>query len=734
MIVKSPAPELPADFTGGFVKVATKNMPTGNRVDISYGVNFNTQTQFHDFKYNKGSATDFAGFDNGMREIKPVPSLSKSDFAADRLDNGNTAQVTDLTRSGFNNDWTVRTRRPIPDQRFSVMLNCRFVGRGIGQWGMIAALNYTYSSRTYMDMKNARFGIYDISKDKPAYLYDYTDSQYTADARAGGMFNLAYMISSRHRIEFRNIVNQLGRNRYTERDGFQHTSGDYRQAKQEYVYSSRMAYSGQLAGTHDVTDADKLNWTLGYSYANRNQPDRRIINLEENSYANDAHYGEMQTDQNEIMRDFVKLGENIFSANVDYTHSFIFGDFKPALKAGAYAERRTREYNTREFFYRWDDDAGLPAGFSYLDPVTGILIAENYGRDKLYVYEDTDSRNSYMGNNTLFAGYAGFNIPLSRFNIYAGVRMENNVMKVTGYEDIKGSLKRTRDYTATDFFPSVNATYSLNDEHLLRFAYGASTNRQEFREVSPSVYYDFDLFSAIKGNTDLKPAYIQNFDLRYEFYPARGELISLAVFYKRFRNPIEWTYLDAGGSYTYTFENALQANSYGLELDLKKSFDFIGMPQLSLTMNGALISSRVQFDDESLEHDRPMQGQSPFLVNAGIFYQDTKDVWMIGLLYNIIGKRIVGIGRVDASSGSSINNDIPDMYEMPRNVLDLSIRRKFGKRFEISAAVKDILAQNVVFKQFPRFYDGNEILQTREQTTKEFKPGQNISMSVKMNF
>ncbi len=733
MIVKSPAPELPADFTGGFIKVATKNMPSENGIDISYGVNFNTETQFHDFKYNQGSATDFLGFDNGMRNMKSVSSLNNSDFALDRLDNKNTAQVTEMTRSGFNNDWAVHTRRPIPDQRFSVMLNRRFDTKGLARWGMIAALNYTYSNRTYADMKNARYGVYNVSKDTSAYLYKYTDNQYTTDARVGGMFNVTYMMNDRHRIEFRNIVNQLGRNRYTERVGFQYISGKYEQAKQEYVYSSRMTYSGQLAGIHNLTDADKFNWTLGYSYANRNQPDRRIINLEENGFKEDVHYGEMQTDQNEIMRDFVKLDENIFSANVDYSHNFMFGDFKPVLKAGAYAEHRDREYNTREFNYRWKEE-NLPADFSYRDPVTGILISENYGADKLYVYEETDSRNNYMGNNMMVAGYAGFEIPLKKLNIYAGVRAENNRMSVKSYESIKGDITKTRDYDQFDFFPSVNATYNFNNEHLLRFAYGASINRQEFREVSPSVYYDFDLFSAIKGNPDLKPAYIQNFDLRYEFYPAPGELISLAAFYKKFNHPIEWTYLDAGGSYTYTFENAQSARNYGLELDIKKSFDFIGLPQLSLTLNGALIDSKVLFEEESMEHDRPMQGQSPFLVNAGVFYQDKKDVWMIGLLYNIIGKRIVGIGRVDASEGSTINNDIPDMYEMPRNVLDLTLRRKIGKRFEVSAAVKDILAQNVVFKQFPKFYDGTGKLQTREQTTKEFKPGQNISFSLKMKF
>lgn len=105
----------------------------------------------------------------------------------------------------------------------------------------------------------------------------------------------------------------------------------------------------------------------------------------------------------------------------------------------------------------------------------------------------------------------------------------------------------------------MNVSYNLTDKQLIRFAYGKSVNRQEFREVSSSVYEDFELFSDVKGNPDLKPAYIHNLDLRYEWYPASGESVSVALFYKHFRHPIEWTFRDGGGSYTYTFENADKA-------------------------------------------------------------------------------------------------------------------------------------------------------------------------------
>jgi len=307
-------------------------------------------------------------------------------------------------------------------------------------------------------------------------------------------------------------------------------------------------------------------------------------------------------------------------------------------------------------------------------------------------------------------------------------------MSLKNYTTISGDKTKTTDYSYTDIFPSLNTTYNLNKDNLLRFAYGRSVNRQEFREISSSAYYDFDLFSFIKGNPDLKPAYIQNVDLRYEFYPSNGEIISLAFFYKNFKNPIEWTYVDSGGSYTYTFKNAKSADNYGIELDIKKSLDFIGLKGLSFSFNGALIKSKLKFDKSSLEHDRAMQGQSPYLINTGLFYQNEKLGLNANVLYNIIGKRIVGIGRVETSEGSSINNDIPDMYEMPRNTIDFSISKKIGKIVELSVGAKDILAQKVTFKQFPKFEDSTGKLHEREQTTKEFKPGRNITVTAKFNF
>lgn len=720
VIMKSPSPEIPADFTGGFIKISTKDTPEKNQYLISYGTSVNDQTHFRSFKYNRGSVTDWFGFDNGMRMVK---GGIKQGF-----DNENAEQVTEMTREGFNNDWKVRSRKPFPDQRFSWMFGNLLPVGDERKLALTGALNYSNTYKSYIGMENSRFGVYNKVSDEPVYQYKYTDCQYTNHVRLGAMLNLA-LSGVKHRFYFRNIFNQLGSNRYTERNGWQNISSLYIQEKTENIYGSRTTYSGQFSAVHELS-AGKLDWNLGYAYANKNQPDRRIIERQQNDIVGDVNYGRMRIDQNSISRDFLRLDEHIVSLGVNYNYLIHEnGSFAPTLKTGVYAEFCKRDYKNRAYYYRFHEE-NLPEGFVYRAVVDEILQMNYFAANQLYLYDDTDNKNSYQGENFLYAAYLAFNLPWQRFNLYAGVRFENRNMTLTNYISSNAWLSKKTDFDNADFFPSLNVSYNLTEKQLLRFAYGKSTNRQEFREVSSSVYDDFELFSEVKGNPDLKPAYIQNLDLRYEWYPASGESVSVALFYKHFKNPIEWTFRDAGGSYTYTFENAEKARNYGIELDIRKDLTFMGMRGFMLNLNGSWIKSKVSFDAEnSLEHDRPMQGQSPYLINAGLFYQPEKGGLMAGVLYNRIGKRIVGIGRSDMSVGGSINNDIPDMYEMPRNAVDVVVSKKFGKKVELKLNVKDVIAQDAVFKQFPKFEDAEGNIVEREQTTKRFAPGRSFALS-----
>ena len=723
-IVKSPSAEYPADYSGGFIIVNTKEIPAENNLTFSVGGNWNTSSAFRRFCYANGSSTDLLGFDNGLRSMHGgINATLHPLLGADGNKVGD--NLYSLRDNSLNNDWRVMSRRPFGDLKLAASLAHRW-NLGGRTLGLLAALNYTNECRTYTDMENNLFGIYDTTNDRPNYLRRSTDDQYNNNVRLGAMLNLTFLSrDGNHKYQLKNIFNQLSNNRYTWREGVDAQSNQEHSA--EYYYRSRTTYNGQLTGKHTFT-GDALDWSVGYAYANRRLPDRRryLLNDMQNPGDIALHTG------NDISREWTQLDEHIFSVGVNDKHSFGFSGWQPSLQVGAYGEYRTRQYQTRSFYYQWNPSANtLPADFRHID-ITQLLSDGQYmGADRLYLFEQQQMRNNYRGHNTLGAGYLSLSLPFGQLGIHAGVRFEHNDMELISNTRDYEKSETSRHYRTDDLFPSVNATYKFSDRYQLRLSYGRSINRPEFREVSPSVFYDFDLASDVQGNTELRNCYVDNIDLRYEFYPSRGETVSLAAFYKNFDSPIEWTYTVAGGTnLIYSYKNAKSAASYGLELDIRKDLSFIGLRNFSWSFNGALIKSKVKFEKGSKEENRPMQGQSPYLVNTGIFYKNEPLQLDVALLYNRIGKRIIGVGRSEGSSASDDNARVPHSYEMPRNTIDFSVGKKWGKHWEMKLNVRDLLAEKVYYKQFAKTVYSDGTRREIEEVSRCYKPGRNIGVQV----
>lgn len=717
VIVKSPSPEYPADFTGGFILINTKEMPGKSGLNISVGGNLNDQTHFRSFYYNPGSGTDFLGFDNGLRSLNAGMKGTMNTYPGSATD-------IDVLRNGFNNNWNIKRMQPAGDLKLNANYSYRWDAESGRSYGLLLAANYSNSFKSYRNMENSLYGAYDTSNNQSVYMRRSVDDQYVNDVRVGGMLNFTFQPKdSRQHYEWKNIFNQLGKSKYTERRGFNAQNDN--EHNMEYYYSSRTTYNTQYTGKYTL-DEGKLDWSVGYAYANRNLPDRRLIELNDRSNNTMGLY--------RISREFTRLDEHIASGNLNYQKDFTFGTFTPTLRTGAYGEYRTRTYNTREFQYGYDPTiTTLPNGFQYTENIANdLLVDSNYGTDKLYIQEEVDKRNNYSGNQIQAAGYAGASLPLGKLNVYAGIRYEFSRLELITNTRAHEESPISTYYDYNDFFPTVNLNYRLTGKQQLRLAYGKSVNRAEFRELSPAVYYDFDLASNVMGNSELKSCYVHNVDLRYEWYPTSGEQISVALFYKRFNSPIEWTYTVTGGTdLIYSYMNAKSANNYGVEVDIRKNLDFIGLKDFSWNFNAAWIKSQVEFTKGSNEKNRPMQGQSPYLINTGVFYQHTEHGWNTAILYNRIGKRIVGVGRSMGSSAEDTKN-IPNSYEMPRNTIDLSVGKRLGN-WELKVSVRDLLAEKVIFKQIDEV-TVNQQTKSIEEVTKQFKPGRNFSLTVSYQF
>jgi TonB-dependent receptor len=742
LIYKSPAPELPAEFAGAAIQIFTKNISDKNSTTVNYSVHYRSGTTFSTFYKYRGSATDFLGFDNGKRalpsdfptHLNTLEDFNSTNFSADQ-------QKLQLLGREINTSWTSNKLTAIPDQRFSIGFT-RKIKLGKTTLNNISAINYSNTSQ-YLNIHRRNYTVYNFTLDQSVPDFDFIDEQYTNTAKEGILHNWAWQINENNKLEFRNILNQTGYSKTIFRNGEEYYSSQILKSY-EYRFLSRTTYSGQLGGQHSFgKDSKKLNWTTGYSFANRNEPDLRRLTTIKNTDQSSQNYNQYElaigsaASPKYAGRVYMHLNENIVMGCANYEQKFKFNDFRPELKAGVYVENKTRIFNARILGYKKSTDSTNINLFLSPDEIFTEQNINNINGIK--ISESSNPSDSYDAGNLMAASYVAFKIPVTLlFQIYTGVRVEKNRQTLNSYLSDNPTIPVNYNNDAIKLFPSINLSYDLTEKSQLRLSYGKTINRPEFREIAPFIFYDFELNAAFGGNPKIKDAIIHNFDLRYELYPSKSETFSAGLFYKQFVNPIEIRYVNAGSGLQYGFHNAKQATSIGAEIEMKKSFEKLGrsdsflkyLKYFNLSLNASYIKSKVQFDNPVEDRDRPMQGQSPFIINAGLFYQNEEQGLMVSLLYNVIGKRIIAVGQPMQNS----NEDIPDTYEIPRHSLDLSFSKKLGKHFQLKGGIQDILNQPFVNKQFLNYtaIDGTKM--KREQETINYKVGTYVSLGISYSF
>lgn len=735
-VYKSPSPDLPADFAGGFIKITTKNMPDKNEITFGISESYAQNTTFDSYLMYRGGKTDWLGFDDGTRDL---PSQMPSDLNIyENSDNPAIRdKVTDIGRA-LNVNWRLRSSNAKPDTRFSFGINHRFA-LGKKSLGTVTFINYSHTMDNN-SMKNFTYSIYDYVNDNPQYIDQIKDDQYTTTSKASIMHNWAFYMGNGQKIEFKNLFNQIGWSRSTVRDGIDGYNDNRIYKSYELRYLSRSTCSSQLSGEHSFQQGKTvIDWNAGYAYANKKEPDLKRYRLLQSNVDSTQFImlfsNPGSPDLSSEARFWLDMDETIYSGSVNFLQKFTIGNFTPTAKVGLYIEMKDREFNARNFGYAMASNQSTFSSTSL--PVEEIFARDNINRTAgIKLMETTSLSDSYNTSNDQLAGYVTLDIPVtSKLKLFGGVRVEKNNQKLSSYyQGTSEKANISRD--TVNFFPSSVLTYNINEKNILRLSYGLSVNRPEFREIAPFYFVDFDLNAGIKGNTAIKQAYIHNYEFRYELYPSSGENLFVSGFYKKFEDPIEMIII--GNNPTqYSFDNVKSATCYGLELDIRKSLEFIGiLKNFSVALNGALIKSKVHFDEGELFRDRPLQGQSPYIFNTSIFYQNRDKGLTVSVNYNIIGDRIIAVGRPSPNKWE----DIPDIYEKSRNLVDLSVSKELGKYFEVKFNIKNALNSKVTYRQNidtdvdMSYYTGNPssgiIHFNRNQTTKEYRPGSYYTLGI----
>ena len=738
LVYKTPAPELPGDFAGAAIQIFTKNIPEKDNITISYGASFLEGTTFKPFYEYEGGKWDALGFDDGTRALpENFPDYHLNEISRDADGKQFRTEVGRM----LNKIWEPTKRTALNDNKASITLAKRFKA-GKSTFGNITAINYSdsYSSR---EIFRANYLAFDRINEVSDTAYYFNDNQFTNTSKISALMNWSFQTAKGHTIELRNLFNQIGSSKTTMTEG-RDNYGGMTLKSYELDYSARTIYSGQIGGKHPIKkEISKVDWTLGYSYARKNQPDIRRITSVLNEDKESPYYGmygvnfnfAANSDQNG--RIFMDTKENIITGAVNFEQKLNLGNFHPEIKAGIFYENKTRKFDARLLGFAIAKSSSFNWDIPYMT-ISEIFADTNINSTTgIKIDEQTNSLDKYSAGNNLIAAYIGLKIPfLQRFILYAGVRMEKYQFALrSGDETTQVSVKND----TTNFFPSANLSFNINEKNLIRFAYGQTINHPEFREVAPFNFYVYELKAYYKGNPNLKSAYIHNIDFRYEYYPSTSEMLTIGAFYKSFKNPIEAAMYSAGSGWDYTFINAVSSYSFGAELDLRKSFrelakknNFLrNFKDFTIVLNASVIKSEVKTDDLfAREQTRPMQGQSPYIINAGIYYQNDTIGLGVSLLYNVIGKRIIYVGNV---------ND-PHTYEMSRNILDFSISKSIGKYIQVKFGINDLLNQKHVLVQTEKYEkdtdgDGNgDQTVLHQQVTRQFKTGRNYSLGVSFTF
>ncbi|HRH37880.1 MAG TPA: TonB-dependent receptor, partial [Flavobacteriales bacterium] len=395
-------------------------------------------------------------------------------------------------------------------------------------------------------------------------------------------------------------------------------------------------------------------------------------------------------------RFFSNTDEHVITGKVDYEHTIARENSTIKLRTGVYTEMKDRTFAARWMSFARSNDFQFDQSLVY-QGLGSIFSGNNINTTNgFHLEEGTNPSDRYTASNRLFAGYVGGTITLRKLTtINAGVRAENNTQQLNS--QTSGGRRVAVNNPVLSILPSLNISRSITERAQVRVAYSNTVNRPEFRELAPFAFYDFSFNNVLRGNDSLKVARIQNIDARYEFYPSASEVISFGLFYKQFTNPIEMFFISAagGGTRNFTYGNALRARSAGAEVEVRRSLNTVFtkgcLSHVGVTFNAAYIVTQVDLGDRAKGQDqrRPLMGQSPYIVNAGLYYQHPERKLQYSVLYNVIGARLFAVG----SAGN------PNIYEMPRNVIDLAVTKGIGKRMDLKLAAQDILNQRTRLMQ-----------------------------------
>lgn len=222
----------------------------------------------------------------------------------------------------------------------------------------------------------------------------------------------------------------------------------------------------------------------------------------------------------------------------------------------------------------------------------------------------------------------------------------------------------------------------------VKLSYSQTVNRPELREIAPFAYYDFYSQTTIVGNPQIQRALIFNYDLRAEIFSLGEDMLSIGVFHKHIKSPIEKVIITGVAlGKLRTFMNGKFAKVSGVEVEFIKDLKF-----LKVIGNVSILKSSVDVERTATTVERKgrsLQGQPPYLVNLLLAHERADSRFSASISYNLTGPRIHDVATEYTE----------DVIEMARHQVDFRFGYRLSRIISINLSGKNITASPIILKQ-----------------------------------
>lgn len=683
VVVKSFTPDIAGDFAGGTVQVNTIDFPDKLKINLSYSSSISTNTSFKDFNTYQGGG-NFWGLGNSHRKLPDnfPTNLTNTNYSRDEINS---------FAGKLKNVWSPTNKKAPNNNNFALSVGDMFTIFN-QQIGFVTAFSFRNGYKNSTIERNE----YEASGE-PRFSFKGIQSSYST--MMGGLVNLTYKISDFHKVSSKNTYNHTSDDEVSVLNGANYSDAGKDQIQNALRFVEREVFSSQLTGEHLLPSLYnlKLEWKSFYSNSSRDEPDYRRVIYGRDLGTNDPFFAILgfQPNLKNGGRFFSHLFDKSKGASLDLSLSAPYAKYK----FGGYVEKKNRNFTSRLISVIINAPGNGFTDFNLLYlPLDKIFSPDNFRRNAFSMDEYQNGTNNYTAKHEIVAGYGMIEIPVKIFGedvtFISGARLENSLQQINSF-DLSGRIPLSYQLKKIDILPSLHVIHRLNENTNIRLSYSQTVNRPELRELAPFSYYDFATQTSLTGNPNLRRALIRNYDLRFEIFPGLGELLSVSTFYKTITDAIEKVVVSgvALGS-ERTFTNSEFAKIYGVELEGRIALSFLGdyFKNVSINGNYSRIKSIVNVkatETTIARNQRPLQGQSPYVLNFGIFFVEPSLGTSFNLMYNRIGERIVEV--------ATLYED--DVIEQPRDVIDFTIAQTIYTNFEIKFGIKDLLAKEQVFTQ-----------------------------------